>query len=206
MDQHTSKKWSFFLKTKDEQPKILSNFVKEISQDTKVEQWRCDNLGENKATKDLLDENGFGIKFEFTARETPQQNGMVERAFATLYGRMRAMFTNAGFEKIKRETLWAECAATATKLDNILVKSENMKSPYEKFYGKTNKSEKHLRIFGEMGIVTKRNTTKIKSKISDQGIPCVFLGYAICSNYYKRCCFDQQNVLEVYVYFKQTKI
>ena len=57
-----------------------------------------------------------------TARETPQQNGKVERAFATLYGRIRSMFVNAGFEKVKRETLQAECAATATKHDTILVK------------------------------------------------------------------------------------
>ena len=96
-----------------------------------------------------------------TARKTPQQNGKVERAFATLYGRIRSMFANAGFEKVKRETLWAKCAATATKLDNILVKQGETKSPYEKFYGKENKIKKHLRIFGERGKVTKSNTTKI---------------------------------------------
>ena len=56
---------------------------------------------------------------------------MVERAFATLYGRMRAMITNAGFEKIKREILWAECAATAKKLDNTLIKSGDKKRPYK---------------------------------------------------------------------------
>ena len=171
MDQYTSMKWSFFLKTIDEQPQVLLNFVKEISQYTKIECWKCDNAGENNATKELFEENGLGIKFELTARETPQQNGMVERAFATLYGRMRAMFTNAGLEKVKRETLWAECAATATKLDNILVKAGNKRSPYEKFYGKPNKIEEHLRIFGEIGIVTKSNMTKIRSKISDQGTP-----------------------------------
>jgi hypothetical protein len=167
VDQYTSMKWSFFLKTKEEQPQVLSKFVKEISQYAKIERWKCDNSGENNATKELFEENGFGIKFELTARETPQQNGMVERSFATLYGRIRSMLANAGFEKIKRESLWAECAATATKLDNILVKTGNMKSPYKKFYGKTNKIEEHLRIFGEIGVVTKSNTTKIRSKFSD---------------------------------------
>jgi hypothetical protein len=118
-------------------------FVKKISQQMKIEHWKFDNAGENKATKDMFEENGFGIKIEMTAREMPQQNGMVERAFATLYGRMRAMFTNAGFEKLKQETLWAECAATATKLDNILIDTSEKKSPYEIFYGKTNKIAKH---------------------------------------------------------------
>jgi hypothetical protein len=106
-----------------------------------------------------------------TARETPQQNSKVKRAFATLYGRIRSMFANAGFEKIKRETLWAECAATATKLDNILVKQGKTKNAYEKFYGEENKIKKYLRIFGEIRIVTKSNTTKIDQKYQIMGPP-----------------------------------
>ena len=174
VDYHTSMKWSFFLKTKDKQPQVLSNFIQEISQHTKVEQWIFDNAGENQSTKELFEKNKFCIKFEMTARETPQQNGKVERAFATLYGRIRSMFTNACFEKVKRESLWAKCAATATKLNNILVKQGETKSAYEKFYGKENKIGKHLRIFGEIGIVTKSNTTKMQSKISDCGTPVFF--------------------------------
>jgi hypothetical protein len=38
--------------------------------------------------------------------------------------------------------------------------------------------EKHLKIFGEIGIVTKSNISKINSKLSDRGVPCIFLGYA----------------------------
>jgi hypothetical protein len=72
-------------------------------------------------TQDMFEEIRFGIKCEFTAREIPQQHEMVERAFATSYARIRALFSNAGFEKIKRETLWAGFAAIATKLDNLLV-------------------------------------------------------------------------------------
>jgi hypothetical protein len=39
-------------------------------------------------TQKLLEEKNYGIKFEYTAQETPQQNGMVERAFAILYGKV----------------------------------------------------------------------------------------------------------------------
>ena len=52
---------------------------------------RCDNAGENKILEATCKKEGLGIIFEFTAPGTPQQNGMVERAFATLYGSMRAM-------------------------------------------------------------------------------------------------------------------
>ena len=132
----------------------------------------------NKATQAMFEKEGFGIKCEYTARETPQQNEMVEHAFATLYGRARAMMINAGLEKIKRETLWAKCVATATKLNNLLVKASKKKNPYELFYGEENPIKKHLKIFGEIGIVTKSNTSKIRSKLSDRGVPCIFLGYA----------------------------
>jgi hypothetical protein len=126
----------------------------------------------------MFEKEGFGIKCEYTAQETPQQNGTVKQSFATLFGRVKALMTNSGFKKIKRETLWAECAATATKLDNLLVRTSEKKNPYELFYGKENPIEKHLKIFGEIGIVTKSTTSKIKSKLSDRGIPCIFLGYA----------------------------
>jgi transposase InsO family protein len=37
----------------------------------------------------------FNINFEFTAPGTPQQNGIVERAFATLFGKTRSMLNAA---------------------------------------------------------------------------------------------------------------
>jgi len=72
--------------------------------------------------------------FEFTARQTPQQNGKVERAFASLYGRMRAMMMGAGFDESEKMKLWMEVAATATKLDNSLSPAGEP-SAYKKFYG-----------------------------------------------------------------------
>ena len=50
---------------------------------------RCDNAGENYALKKKCENMGLGITFEFTARQTPQQNGRIERKFAMLYGRVR---------------------------------------------------------------------------------------------------------------------
>ena len=133
VDQYTSMKWNFFLRTKDEQPKVLTNFVQKMSHMVKIERWKFDNAGENKSTQTMFEEKGFGINCEFTSRETPQQNGKVEQAFAILFGRVRALMTNAGFEKVKREVLWAECAATATKLDNLLVKTNERKTHMSHF-------------------------------------------------------------------------
>ena len=83
---------------------------------------RCDNAGENKVPERESDKKDLGIIFEYTAPGTPQQNGVVERAFVTVMGRARAMMNHAGFTMAKRQQLWCEAAQTATTLDNIWCK------------------------------------------------------------------------------------
>ena len=39
---------------------------------------RCDNTGENIKLKEECDRLNLGVEFEFTALNTPQQNGIVE--------------------------------------------------------------------------------------------------------------------------------
>ena len=197
VDNYTGMKWSFFLRTKDEQADVLVSFVKQIPLKYMIERWRFDNAEENKATQKAFEENKFGIKVEFTACETPQQNGTVERAFATLYGRVCAMFIEAGFETLKKEQYWPECVATATKLDNILVSSNKDTSPYKQFYGTPSPIREHLRTFGEIGIVTRHNNQPIRGKLDDRGVPCVFLGYAKdhSANVYRMLKLDTNAVI-----------
>jgi hypothetical protein len=57
----------------------------------KVKRMRCDNAGENRQFQKYLNRLPHHIKFENTAPNTPQQNGKLERKFATLYGKVRAM-------------------------------------------------------------------------------------------------------------------
>ena len=58
---------------------------------------RMDNLGENKKLQKILKDKNLNVSVEFTPRDTPQYNTVVERAFATLYGRIRAMLNGGGF-------------------------------------------------------------------------------------------------------------
>ena len=89
-----------------------------------VKIFRCDNVGENEKFKEKLIELGKNIKMEFSVPGTPQQNGIVERAFATMYGRVRAMMNYAKFEGELHKKLWAECAKTATDLDGVLIQEK----------------------------------------------------------------------------------
>jgi Reverse transcriptase (RNA-dependent DNA polymerase) len=190
-------KWSFFLKSKDEQAQVSTTFVKEMKNKYQIERWKFDNAGENLTTQKAFEEQGFGIKVEYTARETPQQNGMVEWAFATLYGRVQTLFAHAGLERSKQNYLWPECAATATKLDKLLVIRSKDKSPYEKFFGETNLIQNHLKVFGEIGIVTKHNNKHITNKLNNRGVPCMFMGYAKdhAANVYQMLKLDTNTII-----------
>ena len=61
----------------------------------KVRYLRCDNEVEKLVIyKNLADEKINNIKIEYTSPRTPQQNGMVERAFSIMYNKVRSMFNN----------------------------------------------------------------------------------------------------------------
>ena len=109
---------------------------------------RCHNAGENKVLERESDKNELGISFEYTAtaQVTPQQNGVVERAFVTVVERARAMMNHAGFIMAQRQQLWCEAAHTATLLDNFLVQGSVKSPPFTQFFGVDAKYAKHLKV------------------------------------------------------------
>ena len=68
------------------------------------------NAGENKLLQKRCESSDWkmGITFEYTARDTPQQNSLAELAFAIIANRGRAMMHEANLPKEKRFKLWHE--------------------------------------------------------------------------------------------------
>ena len=179
VDDHSRFKWSLFVQKKSDLAEEVYGLLKQIKNENNIafKSIRCDNAGENKKLQELLDEKEYGAKFEYTAPGTPQQNGVVERAFATLYGKVRAMLNWAGLSEEMRTGLWAECASTATKTDNLLVDEFSNKCPYEKFFNKLPKYHDKLHIFGEVGVIKNLNV-KMQPKLDNKGTECLFVGYS----------------------------
>ena len=152
VDEATKYKKSIFLKKKNDQIEVIIDWLKELKNKYKIEvqQIRMDNAGENEMLARCCDQNEMGIKFEYTARGTQEQNGVVERPFVALIGRGRAMMNHAGFTVKKKQKMWCEAAQTATMLDNVLVQEKGGKLPHTKFYGEDPKYAKYLRTFGEI--------------------------------------------------------
>ena len=115
--------------------------------------------------------------------ERLNKNGVVERAFATLYGRVRAMPTYAKMEGEIRHKLWAECANTATHLDGILIPPNEKKSNYQKIHNKNPAFIHNLRLFGRVRIMLTHKQIGFKSKLDEKGSVGIFVGYAMGVTY-----------------------
>jgi hypothetical protein len=102
----------------------------------------------------------FNIKFEFTAPGTPQRNGKVERAFATLFGKTRSMLNAARITIPLRKGLWAHCAELSVQRENVIVKEKHQQSASEKVYGQNPKWISNMRTFVEMAIVARHSDKK----------------------------------------------
>ena len=101
-----------------------------------VQQLRCNNAEENQAFKKACNQDGLGIKFEYTAPGTPQQNGRIECKFATLFNRVCAMLNSGKFTLYLHSSLWAEAANTATFLENHLTTPNRSLNPFQQFFVK----------------------------------------------------------------------
>ena len=180
LDDYSDYTWSFFLKEKSDLAECMVDFIQDLEakHDIKVKNIRCDNAGENKAFAKLACKKKLGLQFEWTAPGTPQQNGRVERKFATLMAYARSMMNDASFPMKMRRGLWTEAANTASKLNGVIYKESRDSTSYEMFFKKKPKIIDHLRRFGELGVVTFRKGTKGRTKVENKGRTCIFVGYS----------------------------
>ena len=77
-----------------------------------------DNAGENKTLGNKV--KTLGINVEYVAPNTPQHNGVVERAFAVGASRGRSIMSELGMSKEEKHKFWAECFNFTATTRNII--------------------------------------------------------------------------------------
>ena len=127
--------WVHLLEDKTEVAHVFSKFAKRAQNefDTTLVRMRSDNGGEfdNTNIEAYCDE--VGIKHEFSATYTPQQNGVVERKNRTLITLARSMLDEYGTS----EKFWAKAINTACYASNRLYPHRLLdKTPYELLNGR----------------------------------------------------------------------
>ena len=177
VDEYTRYGWCGFAKLKSE----IGNFYESVcewlkSKGFEMKYLRCDNAGENiKQLKEVAFK--FGVELEFTAPNTPQFNGIVERRFAVLTEKAKAMLTAAKFTPGARKLLWAEAVNTSNFIYNIMIPSKREESPYFMLWGKPSPRLRKLVEFGRIGYVAVR--TKIKRKMAPKAFKAIMVGYSM---------------------------
>ncbi|GJT57934.1 retrovirus-related pol polyprotein from transposon TNT 1-94 [Tanacetum coccineum] len=135
VDDYSRYTWVYFLRTKDEAPDMIIDFVNQVQRNLKASilTIRTDNGTEFKNEKLRVFYAKLGIVHKTSIARTPQQNGVVERRNRTLVEAARTMLI---FSKAP-EFLWAEAIATACFTQNrSIVHTRHNKTPYELIHGR----------------------------------------------------------------------
>ncbi|KAH9800324.1 hypothetical protein KPL71_000620 [Citrus sinensis] len=147
VDDYSRKVWVYLMKNKNEVLGIFLKWKKMVETQTgrKIKRLRSDNSGEYKNDPFLQICQDEGIVRHFTVRDTPQQNGVVERMNRTILEKVRCMLSNAGLGK----EFWAEAVVYACHLINRLPSTAiEGRTPMEMWTGKPTTDYNSLHVFG----------------------------------------------------------
>ncbi|GJX17352.1 retrovirus-related pol polyprotein from transposon TNT 1-94 [Tanacetum coccineum] len=171
VDDYSRYTWTLFLRTKDETPEILKDFLKMIQRNLQAQviaiQTDRGTKFLNKTLHAYFKEEG--IEHQTSTPQTPEQNGVVKRRNRTLVEAARTMLSASKLPLF----FWAEDIATACYTQNrSLIISKHKKSPYHIINGRK-PSLKHLYVFGCTCYITRdgENLDKMKEKRD----PCILV-------------------------------
>ncbi|GJU28466.1 retrovirus-related pol polyprotein from transposon TNT 1-94 [Tanacetum coccineum] len=174
VDDYSRYTWVYFLRTKDEAPDMIIDFVNQVQRNLKAQilTIRTDNGTEFKNEKLWAFYAKLGIVHKTSIARTPQQNGVVERQNHTLVEAARTMLIFSKAPKF----LWAEAIATACFTQNrSIVHTRYNKTPYELIRGRKPNIQ-YFHVFGSLCYLTNDRDDlgkmKLKADIS------IFIGYS----------------------------
>ncbi|GJR26002.1 retrovirus-related pol polyprotein from transposon TNT 1-94 [Tanacetum coccineum] len=174
VDDYSRFTWVKCLRSKDEAPAFIINFLKMIQVRLKetVRRIRTDNGTEfvNQTLREYYEQ--VGISHETSVARSPQQNGVVERRNRTLIEAARTMLIYAKAPLF----LWAEAVATACYTQNrSMIRRRHDKTPYELLHDKP-PDLSYLHVFGALCYPT--NDSENLGKLQPKADIGIFIGYA----------------------------
>ena len=173
-DDYTRKIGVLFLKSKDEAPNKIKEYIDQLENEKgeKVKRFRSDNGLEycNRTLQGFF--TGRGIRHERTCVETPQMNGVAERANRTLLDMVRSMLFSAKLP----QTFWAEAVATAAYVRNRMIHSNVQGGVPEGLWMGRQPSVRHLKVFGCLAYG--HLPAQGRKKLEPRARACVFVGYS----------------------------
>nr|GEY35258.1 retrovirus-related Pol polyprotein from transposon TNT 1-94 [Tanacetum cinerariifolium] len=174
IDDYSRYTWTHFLRSKDETPEVLINFLRLVQRGLQAQVRIVRTDKDTKFLNQTL--NAYfaaeGIHHQTSVARTPKQNGVVERRNRTLVEAARTMLSAAKVPLF----FWAEAIATTCFTQNrSLVIPRHEKTPHH-IINDRKPSVKFFYIFGSLCYIVRdgENLDKMKEK----GDACIFVGYS----------------------------
>ncbi|GJV15797.1 retrovirus-related pol polyprotein from transposon TNT 1-94 [Tanacetum coccineum] len=181
VDDYSRYTWTHFLRTKDETPEVLNDFLRLVQRGlhAQVRIVRTDKGTKflNKTLHAYFAKEG--IEHQMSIDRTSEQNSVVKRRNRTLVEAARTMRSAAKVPLF----FWAEAIATSCFTQNrSLIIPRHEKTPYHIINGRK-PSVKFFHNFGSLCYIVRdgENLDKMKEK----GDACIFVGYSTTSKSYR---------------------
>jgi hypothetical protein len=133
VDEFSNKSFDKYIKTKDQLPEEVRKLLTMLfGKGYEVKFLRCDSGGKNVSPelKEICKGglgNGWFVQIEYTSRDTPQHNGIVEHRFATDGQRALAMMLDRNWSEATRQHMWCEATNLASQVNNNLIRPDTTK-------------------------------------------------------------------------------
>jgi transposase InsO family protein len=173
VDDYSRFIWVFFLQGKNKTQEVLKKFLRRAQNefDVKVKNIRSDNSTEFKNTQveGFLDEEG--IKHEFSAPYTPQQNGVAKKKNRTLIKMVRTILD--GYKT--SDWFWVEAINMTCHTTNCLYLHKLLKKTFYEFLTDNKPNVSYFWVFGSKCYILQKRSKS--SKFSPKTYEGVLLGY-----------------------------
>ncbi|GKD41211.1 retrovirus-related pol polyprotein from transposon TNT 1-94, partial [Tanacetum coccineum] len=181
VDDYSRYTWTLFLRSKDETPKVLKDFLTMIQRNLQalVISVRTNRGTEflNKTLHAFFKEEG--IEHQTSTPRTPEQNGVVKRRNRTLIEAARTMLSASKLPLF----FWAEAIATACYTQNrSIIIPTHEKMTYH-IINDRKPLMKHIHIFGCTCYLTRDGENL--DKMIEKGDLCILVGYSTQSKGYR---------------------
>ena len=198
IDDHSRYCRCYFMRYKSQALEKLKEFKAEVEKESNhvIEALRADRGGEYTSEEFLTYLKENGIRKEFTAAHSPQQNGTAERFNRTLMEAAKSMLIHAKLPNL----LWAEAVSTASYLRNRMVTTalQSKFTSYQLCFGKK-PDLRHIRVFG--CVVYSHVWEGNPKKLDKKAHKLWFIGYTETTKNYrffdeeKRRCYVRHDLI-----------
>ncbi|GJT50955.1 retrovirus-related pol polyprotein from transposon TNT 1-94 [Tanacetum coccineum] len=180
IDDYSRYTWTLFLRSKDETPEVLKDFLTMIQRNLQalVISVRTDRGTEflNKTLNAFFKEEG--IEHQTSTPRTPKQNGIVERRNRTLVEAARMMLSASKLPLF----FWARHLQPHVILKTDQSSSQLMRKRHITSLMTENPQLIHLNVW--VAFVTNREVENL-DKMKEKGDPCILVGYSTQSKGYR---------------------